>query len=373
MTSMPHPLTPANLLLTVWHYPPRLLELTPPDQNLTLRLTRQTGILGNIATRLQQTPYFNQFSPHTQNQLEAACRIAQDRERTILWEINRIQRAFFGTGLPLILLKGAAYHLLQLPNAQGRLTGDVDLLLPDTDLPQAENILKLHGWQTAIPNNYDQYYYRKWMHELPPMIHQTRYGELDLHHNLLPPTSHLSPNATLLLHRIQPVPNREGIWTLCPEDMILHTTLHLFHDGDFQRMGLRDLLDLHTLLTHFASREYFWHQLLTRSRELNLTQPLALALHCLTRLTRLPVPAEITNTLNQTTNPITRYLLTSLITQTILPHHPDASITTMQHMARWILYARSHWLRMPLKLLLPHLARKWARQWSTHVRHRRIA
>jgi len=41
--------------------------------------------------------------------------------------------------------------------------------------------------------------------------------------------------------------------------------------------------------------------------------------------------------------------------------HPDCR-STNSSVAAWCLYVRSHWLRMPLHLLVPHLVRKWWRK-----------
>ena len=47
----------------------------------------------------------------------------------------------------------------------------------------------------------------------------------------------------------------------------------------------------------------------------------------------------------------------ALFLRALMPDHPscDGPLTGL---ARWLLYARAHYLRMPLPLLLPHLIRK---------------
>jgi len=55
--------------------------------------------------------------------------------------------------------------------------------------------LMLEGWVSGHRSAYDQRYYRKWMHEIPPMTHIRRQTVLDLHHNILPETARLRTRA----------------------------------------------------------------------------------------------------------------------------------------------------------------------------------
>ncbi|MBF0165113.1 MAG: nucleotidyltransferase family protein [Magnetococcales bacterium] len=374
---MPH-LTPdssaAHWLLTAWLTPATFPAMPSARQEVVLRLARANGLLAALEKRLEQTQSLAALPSRVQSILEGARMIALDRERSIRWEVGRIQRAFFGTGLPVILLKGAAYHMRNLPFAQGRLTGDVDLLLSRADLPMAEQALKAWGWHTALPDDYDQRYYREWMHELPPMRHRDRLSELDLHHAILPRTGRLVTDSAPLLENAQEVPGHPGIWTLAPADMLLHAAVHLFHDGAFQRMGLRDLLDLDGLLRHFGERPGFWDELLQRAIQLNLIRPLDHALWSCAHGCATPIPETTRLQVAQKSQTPwhARVMRRYLIPRVILPRHPDRhGPDPLTAVAAWLLYTRSHWLRMPMNLLIPHLARKWTRRWSFNVWHRR--
>jgi hypothetical protein len=50
-----------------------------------------------------------------------------------------------------------------------------------------------------------------------------------------------------------------------------------------------------------------------------------------------------------------------LVGRALTPEHPDHP-TKVTALARWLLYVRSHYLRMPLQLLIPHLLRKGFRK-----------
>ncbi len=56
-----------------------------------------------------------------------------------------------------------------------------------------------------------------------------------------------------------------------------------------------------------------------------------------------------------------RWLMDWLVPLAMLPEHPDFPRRSAA-VARWLLYARSHWLRMPPLLLVRHLGYKaWLR------------
>ena len=112
----------------------------------------------------------------------------------------------------------------------------------------------LHGWATSKTTAYDQRYYRRWMHELPPLRHISRQTMLDVHHAILPITARLKPDSAKLLAASRPIAGEPRLRVLAPVDMVLHSATHLFCNEDVGN-GLRDLVDLDSLLREFAQRE----------------------------------------------------------------------------------------------------------------------
>jgi hypothetical protein len=49
--------------------------------------------------------------------------------------------------------------------------------------------------------------------------------------------------------------------------------------------------------------------------------------------------------------------MAELLRLALQPQHPSCD-TRRSDLARWLLYVRSHYLRMPWYLVIPHLARK---------------
>ncbi len=347
-----------TVLLRVLAQPRTLLRLSLKEWDTLLPLARYAGVLGKFQPWLARRQALPDVPSRVLPHLESARILADDRARRIQWEVNRLRRALADTGLPLILLKGAAYHLAELPCASGRLAADVDILVSKGRLADVEAALRGHGWLPVKLDDYDQQYYRRWMHELPPMRHRLRGTEVDIHHTLLPTTARLTPDPAALMAAV--VPTREpGVYVPCPADMILHSAAHAFYDGDFDK-GLRDLVDIHELLEHFGATPTFWEELPRRAKHMDLERPLFYALRYARRLLHTPLPESVDAILDTAgPNRPVRWLMDRLVIRALLAG-PEPTPTDA--LAGWLLYVRSHWLRMPPLLLARHLLHKALRR-----------
>jgi hypothetical protein len=139
--------------------------------------------------------------------------------------------------------------------------------VPRERLPQAESALMLAGWHATGLSEYDKRYYRRWMHEIPPMQHIQRATVIDVHHAILPDTARYHPDSAKLRSRAVAVEGLPGIYVLATEDRILHSATHLFHDGELPH-GLRDLTDPDLLLRD-GSRSRLLPRLTARADELH--------------------------------------------------------------------------------------------------------
>jgi len=274
----------------------------------------------------------------------------------VLAELAHLRRALADVTAPVVLLKGAAYLFADLPPSRGRIFSDIDLLVDRTQLSEVEITLSSAGWISQERDAYNQRYYRQWMHEIPPLEHVTRRSVIDLHHTIAPPTSRFKVDAARLFERIVPVGD-SGFFILGPEDMVLHSAVHLYQEGEFDH-GLRDLLDLVDLLTHFGRDAAFWPRLLARAAELGLGEPLFLLVEQAQQRLGLIVPAADDSALQALRPPwLSRWGVGCLLKLALRPQHPSCD-TRASAAARWLLYVRSHQLRMPIRLLIPHLIRK---------------
>ncbi|QBQ54516.1 nucleotidyltransferase family protein [Nitrosococcus wardiae] len=345
-----------QLLLKALCQPESLFALQVGEWDLLLRVARQARLLASLGEQIEQRALLDQLPFKVAEHMTAARALANQRQRQVLWEINRLQRALTDIHIPCVLLKGGAYLLAKLPVARGRLLADVDLLVPKTNLKTVELTLKRGGWEAAKVDDYDQQYYRRWMHELPPMRHRDRQVEVDIHHTILPVTSRLHPNPDLLLDAAQSI---EGtpFKVLAPVDMVLHSATHLFYDSELDGQ-LRDLVDLDGLLRHFGREFSFWESLVPRAIQLELQRPLFYALRYTRHLLETPVPADVIREIeNEKPSVLVSLVMDKLVPRALFPEHPDHPRWSTG-VACWLLYVRSHYLRMPMHLLMPHLARK---------------
>lgn len=354
-------MTPRDLVSVALTTPEALVSWGLPGWDLLIRQARRANLLPRLAVVLEDHGLLGQVPPQARAHLQAAALVPLRQDKAVRWETRQILAAIAATGTKLILLKGAAYVMAGLPPARGRVFADIDILVPRAALREVEGALMKHGWLTTHHNAYDQRYYRRWMHELPPMRHATRQSVIDVHHAILPQTSRLKPDAEKLRAAAIAVAGVANLYVLAPEDMVLHSATHLFHDGELEN-GLRDLTDLDALLREFSGRPDFWQRLPARAAELDLLRPLFYALRYTNRVLGTPVPAEASRSAAAGKPPrLLLQLMDAIFQRALRPDHPSAA-DTWTPAARNLLYLRSHWLRMPPLLLAWHLTVKALRK-----------
>lgn len=328
------------------------------DWDLFVRQARRAGLLARIAVRLKEDGLLQQVPEQPRHHLESEAITAEKHARDVRWEVASIKAALAPVGIPVILLKGAAYVLAGLPPAKGRLFNDIDFLVPKDLIETVEGALNHAGWASSTElAPYDDRYYRDWMHQIPPLTHFLRQTTIDVHHTIIPETVRLGLKAEKLFAAARPVAGMDGIRTLAPADMILHSATHLLNEGEFDR-GLRDLDDMNLLLRHFGADPAFWPELLERAAELDLRRPLYYALRYTAKILATPLPDEVGNADRlKPPNAVLRRLMDALFDRALRPDHPSCR-DSLSGIALWLLYVRSHHLRLPPHLLVPHLVRK---------------
>jgi len=350
-----------DAFFTVLCDPSAAAALTPAQWDLLVRQCRGARVLGRLAVLMDERKLSGQAPPWARDHLIAAQTLADRHERVLRWEIACLKRVLAPLSIPVVLLKGAAYRIADLPPARGRFLGDVDILVPKAELRRVEEVLLGHGWQTLTTHPYDQRYYRTWMHELPPLIHTARQTVLDVHHTILPETGRLHPDPERLFQAARRLDDGP-FCVLGPADMVLHSAAHLFQDGDLGG-GARDLIDLDDLLRHFGREPGFWDQLVDRAAEQDLGRPLFYALRFVQRFLHTPIPeATLAKASSLGPGRRVRWLMDRLVARAIAPTLPS-DVGMGKSLACWLLYVRSHWLRMPPRLLAAHLLRKTFRRW----------
>jgi hypothetical protein len=258
---------------------------------------------------------------------------------------------------PIVYLKGAAYVKAGLSLSRGRLFSDIDIMVPKALIGQVEAALMMSGWASTHHDAYDQRYYRTWMHELPPMRHIKRQSVIDVHHAILPETAADWPDPDKLLANARAVGGEGAIKVLAPVDMLLHSAVHLFYDGEWDH-GLRDLVDIQHLVEQYSSEPGFWTKLIERAKELELTRPLFYAMRYLTKLLDAPIPQGALQAIEfAQPHALQMSFMDALFMRALLPMHESCG-DRLSGTARFMLYIRGNWLRMPPMLLARHLLHK---------------
>lgn len=339
--------------------PESMAERTPAQWAALLAAARETSLLGAVWHQAVRAGMQDRLPEAAARHLQGAAWVAERRAEALRWELEELGGGLLTRMPPPVLLKGAAYLLLELPNAAGRLANDIDLLFPQSEVERAEELLFFERWSAAHHNDYDQRYYREWMHELPPLAHWHRGTTLDLHHNILPRTFRVCPDAERLLELSRPLPEHWRFRVLEPAHMLLHAVAHLLSETDWER-GLRDVYDIHVLADHFSRLEgpAFWERLLAEAEALQLGWLAESGLWLAHRTFATEVPSDVLRRLRQAAG----RRRAGKVTRWMMVHGARtraASTTPWQDaLARGGLFLRGHWLKMPPGLLVRHLFHK---------------
>jgi len=349
-----------SMLVSVLIDPTRTARFTQSEWSDLVASARQANLLGALSVRLQAVGLVPPAS--AQRHLAGAQQLSERQHRSVRWEAQQLQHALEPLHIPVVVLKGAAYVMAGYSFSQGRLFGDIDLLVPRSAIGDVESRLMLNGWVSAKTSAYDQRYYRQWMHEIPPMSHIRRGTVVDVHHTILPLTARRHPDPAAIIGRALPLvdPALSALRVPAPQDLVIHSITHLVHEGELGN-GLRDLYDIDCMLRHFGPVSGFWEALQRDAIGNDLAYPVALGLRLAQRVWGTAVPSALMAAL-QRAGKVPSTLLMAIYDRA-LAHAPGGAPDVGVMLARWLLYVRSHALRMPLHLVVPHLIRKtWMRQ-----------
>ncbi len=335
----------AQILVDALRDPERLPGLSADAWNCLLRIARSEVLLGQLDARAREAGVRDGLPVRVRAIFDDHAIAVEASQLGARWEARMAAKALALLGCPVILLKGAAYVATGLPAAAGRTVGDLDILVPRNVIDEAETLLKAAGWEALKQNAYDDTYYRRWMHELPPLAHAERGTMIDVHHTILPLTARRTPDAAAMI--ADAIDIGGGLSILSPADMLLHSVAHAFADGELDG-GLRNVWDIHRLVGDFSGDPFFWATLAERARRHDLVLPLARALRAAHHLFGAVIDPGLAGRPD---------MFDALIHRRLLARNGwGYSTRPLLRRAFWL---RGHLLRMPLRLLIPHLWTKW--------------
>jgi hypothetical protein len=308
---------------------------------------RAEQLIGTLAYRLEGAAV-----PERIEGLLAMHRADAARTRVqALWEAEMARRALAPLDVPVVLLKGTAFHAAGLEASVGRSVGDLDILVPRERIEEVEQALLGAGWERMKPaEGYDDFYYREWMHELPPLIHRERDRMIDVHHTILPLTARPKPVPGDLIDKSLQLD--DGLRILSPEHMVVHAAAHLIADGDMAG-GVRNLWDIDRLCRQFAAEHSdFYLSLAEEATAHGLRLQTNRALRLSHHLYGTPVVGYSSPTrISYRPKASDRLFLRRLLAR-------DGWGRQIRPVTRLGFFARGHAMRMPPSMLARHLWRK---------------
>jgi hypothetical protein len=331
------------------------------DWNELLVQARASNLLGRLSYIFER--HNIDIPCRIKNHLKSALVISNKQKMQTLFELREILRATDKIKDNIVILKGAAYCALNLPCSEGRTFSDIDIMVAKDVIRSVEVSLLLKGWVKTVQDDYDQQYYRQWMHEIPPLRHSQRDTVIDVHHNILPLTNRSAPDAKQFKLRESQLENIGSCLVLDELDMLIHCCVHLFAESEFNN-SLRDLSDIYMMLQDILEKDpEGLTRLLDRADELGLGAYVRLAIHNNHKVFCLPISATVEKRISSNET-FSHGIVNWCFQQLFVPNHSSCR-TMSTSIAEFLLYVRGHQLRMPLRLLLPHLIRKATRNIKT--------
>lgn len=341
-----------DLVIQLFKEPKLAASLSLEQWQRIILILRHHQLLARYADRFSALGLFEKLPEYCQHHFNNALIIARNQSVQVFFEARELVKNIGEDVESLIFLKGAGYTLSRHPVGQSRIYNDIDVLVDKQSLKKLEQKLFFLGWVAETLSDYDERYYRKWSHEIPPLRHSQRGTVIDVHHNIVPLISGRAPNVSAL--RSQKLMSLDGYSTLSQSAMTLHSTVHLFFNEDMTK-GYRDLIDLHILMSECVSHTY-WTDLIELAKETNFERELYLACRYTSIMFGTVIP-EIVSLSLKPVSAIKLRILDFMFMRILTPAHPYAK-PRFYALAEFMVLIRGHYLKMPLPILAYHLCSK---------------
>jgi hypothetical protein len=167
------------------------------------------------------------------------------RNALLFRQASSIVSAFAGAGIPTLLLKGLHLALAVYPEPVLRSMADLDLMVPRSQLVDAEQVLLGMGYGTRP--RADASFSAAHFHHLERLVRDGA-EVVELHHAIELPTSPFRIDVSALWDAARHVQvGGATARVLSDEHLVIHLCIHLAWHHAFGRAGLKALLDLTTL------------------------------------------------------------------------------------------------------------------------------
>ena len=258
-----------------------LASLTPEEWSDLVDMAIRQGVASQVlSTELPPLPD------------EAAARLRQRAE----WAADRTGgfrqdllelAAAVAPGIRIVVLKGMHLSLDVYPPSVVREMADLDVLVSRDQVTLVAEAAKRLGFA------HDPEAMERVPHHLPPLIKADR--SIEVHWRLTEPGEPPTAEVDELWPRLRPLPVAGNIFSLGPEEAVIHVCAHAAYSHHFEQ-GMRPLCDLRALIArHGDSMD--WSLLAARAHKWNSARGVVLAL-CLARdLLGVAIPESALNEL----------------------------------------------------------------------------
>jgi len=223
-------------------------------------------------------------------------------------ELTEIVKALTAADIPVILLKGAHLARFVYQDIGVRWMADIDVLVRKEDLEKADGLLAKMGYEypDMAPAVWDDFGERKQVRDKAAVLdwYKTDHmhgvycnpkaiKSLELHWGIARNASPFAVDTEGLWKRARAEKMHGAtVWVLCPEDLLLHISLHDSYYHHLHRFGLRPCCDLAAVVSRF-SKEIDWRRLRGRAREWGIEKYLYLMLRLSRELLCADIPVDL--------------------------------------------------------------------------------
>ena len=225
--------------------------------------------------------------------------------------------------IAVVVLKGAALAEPFYGDIALRGMEDLDLLLLEDELAQANSVLQAEGYR-PLEWYRPTAWYAKHSHHLAPLVSPDGAVVIELHRHIVPPKSQLRVAIEELwtrvrLHRI----GSTQAFVLAPEDLLFHVCTHQVVARDFVG-GVRTLCDIAVLLDR-VGHEFDWNLFVSLCIAAGAASHVVHPILWARRLVGASVPDEVLQRLRSHIQPVPGHAMVDRLASSLLPRSPTAS------------------------------------------------
>ncbi len=268
-----------------------LPPIAAEDWGRIVRLAQRLGVSPLLARRVRQRDLEPTLPDDVRQSLRDLYYLNAARNTLLLRELAGVLTALSAHEVPVIVLKGAYLAEAVYGDLALRPMADVDLLVPQRAVRRAADVLAGLGYQptgTASP----EFHPRPGAKHLPPLARPGAHAGIELHWSLVDAGDAPAINPREWWQSSTPAtvggaPAR----ALCPEELVLHLSLHLVHCHRFSQ-DFRALADLAATMVRFAD-DLDWDRVLALATRRRWRGGVLLALWLAHQWLGAPLPGQV--------------------------------------------------------------------------------